>query len=241
MEDIKLWGAIVNALVVIAGSLVGVMLHGAAGRHRDRAEGEAWGAKLSCAIMNGMGLCVTLIGVQGAIQTENILVVILSMALGALVGTLLDLDGRLCRLGELTGKKMGSRFGNVAEGFVSATLLFCVGAMAVTGSLESGLAGDHGTLYAKSLIDGVSSVVFAASLGAGVMLSAVAILIYQGGIALLAGQMAPLLTDSVICEMSAVGSLLILGIGLNLLGVTKLKLMNYIPAIFLPILLCRFM
>ena len=242
MENFGLWGTIVNALAVIGGASAGLIVHSVtACAGRKKTDGDSLGRKLSAAIMTGVGLCVLLIGVQGAIKTQKILVVILSIALGALIGTLLDLDAKLNRLGDWLGKKLGGRFGNVAEGFVSASLLFCVGAMAVTGGIESGLLGDHATLYAKSLIDCVSAVVFASSMGFGVMLSSVAVLIYQGAITLLAGVMQPLLADVVINEMSAVGSLLIVGIGLNLLGVTKIKLMNYVPAIFLPILLCVFM
>ena len=242
MENFGLWGAIVNALDIIGGSSAGLVLHVlAAKRPHTQAEGETLGNKLSTAIMLGMGLCVLLIGIQGAIQTKKILVVILSIAIGALIGTLLDLDRWLNRLGDWIGKKMGSRFGNVSEGFVSASLLFCVGAMAVTGALESGLSGNHATQYAKSMIDCVSAVVFSASMGFGVMLSSIAVLIYQGAITLLAGIVEPLLSDVIINEMSAVGSLLIIGIGLNLLGVTKIKLMNFVPAIFLPILFCLFM
>ena len=242
MENFGLWGAIVNALMIIGGSAAGLLLHVLTAHNpKKQIEGESLGNRLSTAIMMGMGLCVLLIGIQGAIKTQKILVVILSIAVGALIGTLLDLDKWLNRLGDWIGKKLGSRFGNVSEGFVSASLLFCVGAMAVTGALESGLSGDHATQYAKSLIDCVSAVVFSASMGFGVMLSSLAVLVYQGTITLMAGWMQPLLTDVVINEMSAVGSLLIIGIGLNLLGVTKIKLMNYVPAIFLPILLCMFM
>lgn len=242
MENIGLWGTIVNAILIISGAAVGMVIHYITGRiGHKKTEGESLGSRLSGAIMTGVGLCILLIGVQGAIKTEKILVVILSIAIGAFVGTLLDLGEKVNRLGDWLGQKLGHRFGNVSEGFVSASLLFCIGAMAVTGSLESGLSHNHATLYAKSLIDCVAAVVLASSMGFGVMLSAAAVLIYQGAITLLAGWMQPLLTAVVINEMSAVGSLLIVGIGLNLLGVTKIKLMNYVPAIFLPILLCLFM
>lgn len=242
MESFSLWGAIVNALAVIAGSLIGLAFHRLAlADKRSGKKGGELGKKVSSALMTGVGLCVMLIGIQGAIKSRNILVVIVSMALGALIGTLLDLDGKINRLGELIEKKTKNRFGRISEGFVSASLLFCVGAMAVTGALESGLTGNHSTQYAKALLDAISSVVFSASMGFGVMLSAVMVLLYQGSITLLAECIQPLLNEAVVTEMSAVGSLLIIGISLNLLGVTKIKLMNYIPAIFLPMLLCLFM
>ncbi len=242
MESFSLWGAIVNALAVIGGSFVGLVLRrfAMADKKAGKRGGEL-GEKVLSALMTGVGLCVMLIGIQGAIKSRNILVVIVSMALGALIGTLLDLDGKINRLGELIEKKTKNRFGRISEGFVSASLLFCVGAMAVTGALESGLTGNHSTQYAKALLDAISSVVFSASMGFGVMLSAVMVLLYQGSITLLAECLQPLLNEAVVTEMSAVGSLLIIGISLNLLGVTKIKLMNYIPAIFLPMLLCLFM
>lgn len=243
MENFQLLGTVVNAAVVILGSALGLWVHLLAGRRKQtKKEGERFlGRELSSAVMIGIGLCAFLIGVQGAIKAQNILLVILSMAIGAAIGTLLDLDGKIRKLGDLVQKKMGDRFGNVSEGFVGASLLFCVGAMAVTGSLESGLSCNHDTLYAKSMMDFVASIVFASTMGFGVMLSAVSILVYQGSITLLATLAQPYLSDVVINEMSAVGSLLIVGIAFNIMGITKIKLMNYVPAIFLPILLCLFM
>lgn len=242
MENFGLWGAIVNALTVIAGSSVGLLIHSFAHGNKKGTEGEradkSAGSRLADAMMIGVGLCTLLIGIQGAIKGQNTLVIIISMALGALIGTLLDLDGKLNRLGDFIERKTKNRFGNVSQGFVSASLLFCVGAMAVTGSLESGLTGNHSTQYAKSILDGIMSVVFASSMGFGVMLSAGCVLVYQGSITLLAQWIQPLLSDSVITEMTAVGSLLIIGIAFNLIGLTKIKLMNYIPAIFFPMLLC---
>ena len=239
MEQFKLWGSIVNALAVLAGSSGGLLLnyflkkvpHG----KRQRTNG------LSEAIMKGLGLCVLLIGIQGAIQTQNVLMMILSMVLGAIIGHLCDLDGAVNRLGQWVEEKTRGKFGNVADGFVNATLLFCVGAMTVVGSLNSGLSGDHTMQYTKSMLDLTSSVIFASSMGFGVLLAAIPVLVLQGGITLLAVWLAPLLTEAVIAEMTAVGSLLIVGLALNILGMTKLKIMNYLPAIFLPIILCMFM
>lgn len=130
----------------------------------------------------------------------------------------------------------------MAEGFVTASLLFCVGAMAIVGALNDGLTGDHTTLFAKSLLDGIIAVVFASSLGIGVAFSAAAVFVYQGAIALLASVLAPYLQNgSTIAEMTCVGSLLIIALSLNMLGLTKIKVMNLVPAIFLPILLCQFL
>jgi uncharacterized membrane protein YqgA involved in biofilm formation len=167
------------------------------------------------------------------------LVTILSVALGALVGELLDLDGLLNRFGAFVERKLGGKQkGSFAEGFVSATLLFCVGAMTVTGALESALMHTHDTYYAKGLIDMVCAVTFATALGAGVVLSAAGVFVVQGTlvlIAVLAGNAIPAVVTG---EMIAVGSLLVVAIGTNLLGVTKVKVMNLVPAMFFPIALC---
>jgi uncharacterized membrane protein YqgA involved in biofilm formation len=169
---------------------------------------------------------------------------ILSMALGAAVGTLLDLDGKINRL----GAKLEQKFDKNTDGkstfgaaFVQSFLLFCVGAMTVTGAIESGIYGDNTTLYAKSTLDFVSSMVYASTMGPGVLLAAPALFIYQGALTIISYAAGNVLTGYMISEMTAVGSLLIIGIALNMLGITKLKLMDYIPAIFFPILLCLFM
>ena len=165
---------------------------------------------------------------------------------GAIIGELLDLDKRMRSLGDWVQAKtahlaLGGQSASVSEGFVTASLLFCVGAMAIVGALNDGLTGDHSTLFAKSLLDGISSIVYGASLGIGVAFSAAAVFLYQGLIALAASFLEPFLVDSVIAEMTCVGSLLIVALGLNMLDLTKIKVMNLVPAIFLPILLCLFM
>lgn len=234
-----MWGTVVNAAVVFLGAALGLLVHFLAGRSKTPKEGKRnLGKELSSAIMTGLAFCAFLIGVQGALKTQNILVVIISMAVGSAIGTLLDLDGKIVRLGDWVGKRVGTRSGDVSEGFVGASLLFCVGAMAVTGSLESGLSANHATLYAKSAMDFVAAIVFAASMGFGVMLSAVSVFLYQGTITLLSTFIQPYLSEAVITEMGAVGALLVVGVALNMVDFANIKLMNYVPAIFLPILLC---
>lgn len=198
-------------------------------------------------VMKGLALCVLYIGISGAFEGNYILVTIISVALGGALGEWLDLDGRLNRLGQFLEEKFGSKTAlvgaprkSLAEGFVSASMLFCVGAMAIVGSLQSGLTGDHSTIIAKSLIDGIAAVLLASSLGAGVLFSAAAVFVYQGSIVLLAEMLEPLLDSATVAEMSCAGSLLIVGLALNMLDITKLKITNYIPAVFLPILLCIF-
>lgn len=241
-----LTGTIVNALAVLIGSAAGLLLAFLAKRFsRLLPTGSAdLGDRLQTIIMQGLALCTMYIGISGSLKGQNTLIAIISIALGALIGELLDLDKWVHRLGDWFQRKLAKVAGEnspISEGFVTASLLFCVGAMSIVGSLDSGLSGNHTTLYAKSLLDGISSIVFSASMGIGVALSIIVILLYQGSIAMLASVLAPLLSDAVIAEMSCVGSLLIIAISLNMLKITNIKVMNLIPAIFLPILLCTFM
>lgn len=241
MGNFQLWGTVFNSVLVAVGALLGLLIHLLVGHAKRLGTGKRdLGHELSSAVMTGLAFCTLLIGIEGALKVRDILVVILSVAIGSAVGTLLDLDGKFVRLGDWIGTKMGARFGNVSKGFVSASLLFCVGAMAVTGSLESGLWGNHETLYAKSMIDFVAAIVLASALGFGVMLSAASVFLYQGTITLLATFVQPYMPEAVIDEMGAVGSLLVIGVALNMLELTRIKLMNLVPAIFLPILLCSF-
>ncbi|MBR2481980.1 MAG: DUF554 domain-containing protein [Oscillospiraceae bacterium] len=225
-----LLGTIVNAVSIIAGALIGILL------------GKAIPEHLGDSVMKGLALCTILIASGGLGDGENPLITIFSMVAGVLIGEGLDLDGRLNRLGEKLQNTFGKKNGSVSitEGFITSSLLFCVGAMAIMGSLQSGLSCDHSTLYTKSIMDFCSSVIFASSLGIGVALSSVSVFLLQGSITVLASFVAPFL-QTAIGEMNCVGSLLLLALALNLLGVTKIRVMNYVPAIFLPILLCQFM
>ena len=221
-------GTIVNSIVVIIGCLIGLVVKG-------RLQ-----SNISNTIMSGLGLCVLYIGVSGALKGENTLLMIICIVLGALIGELIDIDKRLNNLGNKIEKRINKGHENnisIAEGFVSASLLFCVGAMAIVGSLESGLRGNHDTLFAKSLLDGVTSIILTSSLGIGVIFSSATIFIYQGFITLGAGLLASVLSQSVINNMTAVGSLLIIGLGLNMLNVTKIKVANILPSVILPIII----
>ena len=242
-----LTGTIINSLAILAGSLLGLVLQAATHRSSKDVDVGGIGGRLQTIVMEGMALCVLYIGVSGSLKGQNTLIAIISIAIGAVVGELLDLDRRMHTLGDWvqakTARLIHTQEGapSVADGFVAASLLFCVGAMAIVGSLENGLTGNYDTLKAKSVIDGIAAIVFASSLGVGVAFSAAAIFVYQGAISLAAGLLAPLLSDTVIAEMTCVGSLLIVALSLNMLNVTKIKVMNLVPAIFLPILLCTFM
>ena len=227
-------GTLVNTCAVIAGALIGLLL------------GNILPERLRDTIMKGLGLCTIFIGITGMLESSNSLITIISVAIGAIIGELCDLDGYLNRFsGRLEKKFHANRQGgpSLGEGFTTATLVFCVGAMTVVGALTDGLMGNHEMLFTKSTLDFVSSIVFASSLGIGVMLSAAAVFIIEGGIACLASLISPVLQQNptTIPEMTVVGSVLIMGLGMNMIGITKLKILNYVPAIFLPILLCLFM
>lgn len=224
-------GTFVNCIAIIIGSLIGLVFK------------KGIPQRVGDTVMHGLALCVMYIGISGAFEGVNVLITIISIVLGAVIGELLDFDGKINKLGIKIENKFKSNKSDVsiAEGFVTASLLFCVGAMAIVGAIQSGMSGNHQTLFAKSLMDGISSIVLSASMGIGVVLSAIFVLIYQGVITLCSEFASMLLTDIVVSEMTAVGSLLIIGLSLNLLGITKMKIMNYIPAIFIPIILCNFM
>lgn len=221
-------GAIVNTIAVMAGAVVGLLL------------GKVIPSRLTGILMQAMGLSAVYIGLRGLTSGKNTLLLIFAMALGALLGEILDLDKKLNRLGQMLEEKLPSaEEGSFAQGLVSSTLLFCTGAMAIVGALQSGLLGNHEMLFSKSILDLITAMAFAASLGwGGVFASAGLVLLVEGGITLLAQCLAPVLTDAVIAEMSCVGSLLCAAAGFNILKITKLKVMNFIPAIFMPIALC---
>ena len=217
-------GVWANFFAVIAGGLLGTLLKGGIKE------------KYSQTINVGLALCVLLIGMSGALKTQNTMLVIISVVIGSFLGELLRIEHGLDLLGDWAQKKFAKGDAGFANGFVNATLLFCVGAMAVVGSMEAGLANKPDTLLAKSALDGVAAIIFASSFGIGVVFSAVPLTIYQGGIALLAGVLAPFLTDALINEMSAVGSILIIALSLNMLGLMKerIRVGNMLPAILVP-------
>ena len=223
-----LLGALVNFFSILFGSIIGLALKkGISERYRN-------------VIIGGMALCTIYVGISGMLKGKNSLVLIISIALGAIIGEFLNIDDKMHRLGNYLQERFKSSGSPVSQAFVTATLLYCVGAMAVVGSLQSGISGDHSTLFAKAVLDGIMSVILTSQFGFGVMLSAVPVFIYQGGISLLAGFLEPYFTETAIAEMTCCGSLLIMAIGFNLLGITKLKIANYMPAIFISVILAQF-
>lgn len=226
-----LFGSAVNGVVIIIGALIGTLLK------------RGLPARISSGVMQGMALCVLAIGIKGVFDGENMLIAILSIAIGGALGHLIDIDKHLNTFGAFMQRKLargesGSTFG---EGLVTATLLVCVGAMAITGSLDSGIRGDNTTLFAKTVIDGFSCMIMAATLGIGVAGAGVLCFLYQGAIALGGNAIAAFLTEAMVGEMTCVGSLLIIAIAFNMLGVAKIKVANFIPACFLPLVFCLFL
>jgi uncharacterized membrane protein YqgA involved in biofilm formation len=224
-------GPAVNALVVVVCSLAGCFLiRGIPERFED-------------ILKKAIGLSIIYVGIRGAMDSERMLLLIMSMVAGAVSGELINIDQWMNRMGFWAERKLGmaatgERAGNVkrgfSKGFVSASIIFCTGSMAIVGSMQSGLQGNHETLFAKSILDGSISLVFGASMGIGVAFSALPVLVYQGAIVLASQALRDYLTPEIIREMSAVGSLIIAGIGFNFLGVKEIKVANLIPAMFIP-------
>ncbi len=217
-------GTIVNSMAIIAGALLGI--------------GVKKGIKdeYKHTIMDGIGLAVIVIGIMGGIKSENIILVIASIVVGSIIGEIIGVEKKLDNIGNALQSKFGAKDSNFSKGFVTASLVYCVGAMAIVGSLESGIQGNHETLFAKSILDGISAIIFASTLGIGVAFSAIPVFLYQGAITLLANSVKDLLTLEVITEMSAVGGILIMAIGINILGIKKIKVGNMLPAVFIPII-----
>ena len=220
-------GVIVNTITVIIGSIIGML----GGKLIPERENKA--------VMGAIGLCTVYIGVDGALAGSNTLILIISLVLGTIVGTLIDIDKGINWLGDTMGKRFKSQKGNFAEGFVTASLVFCIGSMTIVGSLKAGIEGDNSMIFTKSLLDLISSSMLASALGVGVLVSAVFVLVFQGALVLLAGLLEPILNDFAVSELICVGSVMIIGLGLNLIGVTKIKVANMLPALIFAPVICK--
>ena len=217
-------GTVVNTLAILAGGTVGLMIN----RGLNKSYQET--------IMQGMALVIVVIGISNALETQNMILVIASVVIGSFLGSALKIEAKLESLGQFLQLKVGGSTSNIAVAFVSTSLIFCVGAMAIVGALESGIHNQHDTLFAKSMLDGISSIIFASTLGVGVLFSALAVFIYQGSLTLLAGLLAHWFVPALITEMSAIGGILIIAIAINILEIKKIKVGNMLPAIFVPVL-----
>ena len=222
----------VDTFRVLAGSLIGILF-------RNRLK-----ESLRNAVMKALGLCTVLIGVSSAVATKDLLCVIVCMVLGTVLGELMRIDDGIEHAGDaikaklLRGKAGGGVMESFTEGFVSACILFCIGSMTIMGSLEAGIRHNYSIIYAKSMLDFVSSMAFGAAMGFGVTCSAAFVLVFQGALTLLAGVLGSLLSDAAVTEMSAVGGVILIGMALNMLECSRerIKVANMLPAIFLPIL-----
>ncbi len=222
-----MFGTIVNVIAIIIGSIIGIIFH------------KKINQDIAYSLFKVLGLCVMFLGIFGLAKVDNPPIIIISMALGTLVGEVINIEGKL-EIKSSKIEKLVNRYykGKIKDGFLTATLLFCIGSMAILGPIESTLSHNHDTLYAKSILDGITSVIFSSTMGLGVMLSGASVLLYQGGISLLANFIKPLVTavPDTIPMISGVGSLMIMGLGINMVFNLKLKISNMLPSIIVPIL-----
>ncbi len=222
-------GTIVNTGTVVGGALIGVLIHS---RMPER---------ITRTTFQGIGLFTLYIGFTMAAKTGNVLIMVFSIVLGAIFGELLNLEARMEKVSEWGKRKVGSKNDKFTEGFVTAFMLFCMGSMTILGSIEEGLGGEPTLLLAKSFLDGFGAVALASSLGIGVLFSAVPLLIYQGGLTLLAGLVQGWLTEPIINEVSAVGGLMLIGLGITILEIKKMKILNLLPALIFAGIFAYFM
>lgn len=218
-----LTGTLINVAAIVAGGALGLLLR------------KSLRQKYMDALMRALGLVIFAMGVSYIIKSQQIIAVIVSVILGTLTGTLLHLDDRLKRVGDFLQSRIKFGGGRFSEAFVTTTLLYCIGAMAITGSIQSGLSNDHAVLVAKSVMDGVTAVFFASTLGAGVLFSAVPVLLYQGALTLGASFLSPVLDMAVVTEMSAAGGVAIMALSLSMMDIKHLQVADMLPAIFFPI------
>jgi len=217
-------GTLFNTTTVIIGSLLGVLI------------GKRFTERLNTMVMHALGLVTLLIGFKMALKTENILLVIGSLALGGIIGELIRLEDGLERLGDFIKSKVKSESSTFVLGFVTSSLVFCVGPMTIVGSIKDGMTGDASILYAKSILDGFASIAFASALGIGVIFSALTVLIFQGFLTLLGAKLSFLTDPKILNELTATGGLIIVGIGFYLLGIKRIKIGNFLPALVLAVI-----
>ncbi len=222
-------GTIVNSLAIIVCSFIGLLL--------AKGAGSGFPKRFEDTIIKGIGLAVLYIGISGSLETKNGMCLILSVILGGAIGELINIDKGMNKLGEFVESKLKFGKKNFTKGFVTATILFCSGSMAIVGAIESGLLGDHQMLFAKSILDGITSIIFSYQMGIGVLFSAIPVLLYQGGITLISMVFSDVIPMDIIVEMGAAGSLVVAAIGINFISNQEIKVANFIPAVFLPIII----
>jgi len=223
-----MYGTVINSLAIVIGSIVGVLF-----QHR-------FPKKIQLIVFQGLGLSTILIGLQMALKVENVLTLIFSLLIGGIIGELLNLDLQMEKFGDWIKGKVNSKDTRFTDGFVAASVLFCIGAMAILGSLDEGIRGDRTVLLTKSILDGFAAIALSASMGIGVAFSAIPIFLYQGSITLLSGYTQNFFTQLMIHQLTAVGGLLIVGISFNLLEIKKIKVTNLLPSLILIVIFSLF-
>ncbi|MCL4516717.1 MAG: DUF554 domain-containing protein [Firmicutes bacterium] len=221
-------GTLINAATIILGGVLGLFLKG---RLSERVNGT---------IMQGVGLVILLIGLDMARQTHNAIMVLISLVAGGIIGETLNLEGRFEDWSDRLQARFARGESTFSRGFVAASLLFCVGPMAIMGAFDDGLRGNYQVLVNKAALDGISSIALAASLGFGVVFSAIPVFLYQGSLTLLAVTIRPIMTPLAIAEMTATGGLMIVGLAFNMLGFRKIKVTNFLPALVLAVAIAYF-
>lgn len=216
-------GTIVNSLAIVAGGLLGLLFK------------NIIPLKLSDSLLKASAMAVLAVGIKLCLQGENLSLLIVSVILGTLIGELIDIESKLDNLGKFIESKFKNNGSNITQGFVSCTLVYCVGSMAIVGAIQSGLTGNHEILFSKAMLDGIISITMAVSMGVGVVFSSISVFIYQGTITVLAQFLQSILSDVVVKEMTAIGGVLIMVISLNFLEIKRIKVGNMLPAIFIPI------
>ncbi|RJQ15589.1 DUF554 domain-containing protein [Candidatus Woesearchaeota archaeon] len=218
-------GTLINVGAVIVGSIIGLIIHSKLPKN------------ITTRVFQGIGIFTIFLGIIMAMKTSNFLIMIFSIVLGTIMGELIDIDKGVYRFSAWLKKKIKSKNKKFSDGFVTAFLLFCMGSMTILGSFEEGLGGKPNLLLAKSILDGFSSIALSASLGLGVIFSAIPLLLYQGGLTLFAGALQHVLTPTIVNELTAVGGLLLIGLGINILEIKKLKVLNMLPSLVIAVVL----
>jgi uncharacterized membrane protein YqgA involved in biofilm formation len=218
-------GSVMNALAILVGGGIGLLLHGRLPE------------KMRQVVFQGLGLCVLVIGMQMALQGKNGLLVVLSVLIGGIVGELLRLEDRFADLAGVLKNLVRSSNTRFVDGMVTASLIYCIGAMAILGSFDEGIRGDHSVLFTKSLLDGFASIALASTHGSGVLFSALPVLVYQGLLTIFASSFQAYFSDYLIAQLTATGGTLILGIGINLLGLAAIRLSSLLPSLLIIVVL----
>lgn len=229
-------GTLANFIAIIIGGTIGVLAKSFLTDKYKQIFNQALGLSILLIGLSGALSGVFSITKSGEIETGSIMIIIISLFIGGFIGVLLDLENRINKFGEFIQQKFFKNDKLFSQGFVTTSIIFCVGALSLVGALDEGISGNPETLYTKSILDGISSIIFATTLGIGVVFSAIPVLIYQGGLTFLASSLEGFLTDEIITQMVVIGSLIIIGISFSVLEIKKFSLANFLPAVFIPLI-----